>query len=224
MTHSLVADLQTEFDSLRDPNKVAGMEAYMRHQFPFLGIAATPRKQAVNECYKKYKGYIEQHLPDVVSACYSRNEREWHYAGVDLLCKAHRSWSTSTEQLFEITLTTHPWWDTVDTVAVHAVGKYLTKFPERRDAVIENFVLSGDLWKQRTALIFQLGYRHHTDWDLLGELCLQFSGSKEFFIQKAMGWALRQYARTNPQAVKSFVSANQLPALTVREATKHLKV
>ncbi|MDY0078468.1 MAG: DNA alkylation repair protein, partial [Bacteroidales bacterium] len=100
-------------------------------------------------------------------------------------------------------------------------GSHFQRFPEIRDETLSKWMLSGNFWLQRSCLIFQLKYKEQTDEALLFELCRQLGGEKEFFIRKAIGWALRQYARTAPQAVKQFVDSTDLQPLSKREALKH---
>jgi 3-methyladenine DNA glycosylase AlkD len=114
--------------------------------------------------------------------------------------------------------TTKSWWDTVDVLASRVVG------PVAERPIIESWLTSGDLWLERTAILHQLGYGERTDADFLFRSCLTHAASTEFFLRKAIGWALRQYARVDPAAVRGFVAAHadELSGLSRREALKHL--
>lgn len=114
------------------------------------------------------------------------------------------------------------WWDSVDSIVKYIFGEYLLKFPLETKNVIERFSKSENMWMNRSAILFQLGYKHKTDVALLFYACLKQAHSKEFFIRKAIGWTLREYAKTNPEVVKEFVDRNDLKSLCTKEALKNI--
>jgi len=115
------------------------------------------------------------------------------------------------------------WWDTVDLIATNLVGKLFQKFPELILYYITKWATSENLWLQRTTLLFQIKYKDKTDAALLFKLIESFAGHPDFFIRKAIGWALREYSRTDPQLVAEFVKNHQLSSLSTKEAVKLLK-
>jgi 3-methyladenine DNA glycosylase AlkD len=120
-------------------------------------------------------------------------------------------------------ITAKSWWDSVDWLA-KLVGIHFKRYPALILPVTERWMASGNFWLQRVCLIFQLTYRQKTDFDLMKKYILQVAPSKEFFLQKGAGWALRQYSKTNPQGVADFIETNpQLAPLTKREGLKWLK-
>lgn len=125
---------------------------------------------------------------------------------------------------FEWMIQQNSWWDSVDTIASRLAGEYFKKFPQQKEAIVLGWSNHENMWLNRTAILFQLSYKSETDEDLLFQVIKQHLHSGEFFIQKAIGWALRQYAYTQPESVKQFVAANELKPLSKREALKHLKV
>jgi 3-methyladenine DNA glycosylase AlkD len=114
------------------------------------------------------------------------------------------------------------WWDTVDFIAKYLVGGYLEQFPEETLKVIEHFSNAENMWLNRSAIIFQLSYKENTNFDLLKSECEKHKHSKEFFIQKAIGWALRDYSRFNPNGVKQYVQSTNLKPLSQKEALRLL--
>ena len=126
-------------------------------------------------------------------------------------------------RLIEFLISNHSHWDTVDFIAKHILGNYLIQFPKETERIIEKMSDSENFWFNRSAILYQLGYKNKTNSNILFYECQKHSGSKEFFIQKAIGWALREYAKSNPDAVKDFVKSNQLAPLSTREALKHFK-
>ena len=122
----------------------------------------------------------------------------------------------------EFLLTNHSWWDSVDTLASNYLSRYLRVFPNQKEVIINSWRKSENMWLRRSCLIFQLRYKSETNFNLLKGLILEFRHEKEFFIQKAIGWSLREYAKTNPKAVKEFVEESQIQGLAKREALKHI--
>jgi 3-methyladenine DNA glycosylase AlkD len=123
----------------------------------------------------------------------------------------------------EYLLVTKSWWDTVDTISGGVLGVHFKRFPEVRETYLAKWRLSENSWLRRAAILFQLKYKEETDFDLLCEIIRENLDSKEFFINKAIGWSLRQYARIDPKAVKKFVKSTALHPLSRREAMKHLE-
>ncbi len=131
-------------------------------------------------------------------------------------------WQASIIHLFEFCIINKSWWDTVDFLASECTGRYFLLFPEQIIPKTGKWNLSNNIWLQRSSLLFQKAYKKATDTQLLSAYTLHLSASKEFFVQKAIGWILREYARTNPTWVIEFVNTHTLPALSKREAMKHL--
>jgi 3-methyladenine DNA glycosylase AlkD len=205
-----------------DPGIAEGQARYMRDQFRFLGLK-TPARNAVLRAWIQREGLPPWSGPleSAVRACFRSSFRELHYAGLHLLEKSLRLGGPEAIELLEELALTHSWWDTVDWIAKLA-GIHFRRYPAQIRPVTGRWMDSGEIWLQRLALIFQLSYREKTDRELLFGYILRIADSREFFLQKGAGWALRQYARTNPDAVLQFVQEYPLPALTRREALKHI--
>ena len=118
-------------------------------------------------------------------------------------------------QLIEKFIITNSWWDSVDTISKYILGGYLLEFPLETENITERFSNSENMWLNRSAILFQLGYK-------LKSACEKHKNSNEFFIQKAIGWALREYAKTNPEAVKKYVNNTNLKPLSTKEALKNI--
>jgi 3-methyladenine DNA glycosylase AlkD len=125
--------------------------------------------------------------------------------------------------LLEKLITTESWWDTVDGLAANQVGGVLARFPEIREPYIDRWRQEEDFWLRRTTLLFQLRYKGQTDADLLFALIKENLADQEFFIQKAIGWSLREYSKSNAEAVQQFVAETELSGLAQREALKWMK-
>ncbi|WP_099222008.1 DNA alkylation repair protein [Listeria costaricensis] len=203
------------------PEQRPAMEAYMKNRFPFLGIRAGERKALMKELLNEL-GEPED-LFAFAKRLYQEPEREFHQLAVDLLIRKKKQADVQALSAYEWLLQTNSWWDTVDPIASHLVGSYLERFPEKRDPAVQKWLASGNIWLIRTALLFQLKYKEKTDEQLLFRVINEERQSKEFFIQKAIGWSLREYAKTAPDAVYHFVDQIELAPLSRREALKHFK-
>ena len=205
------------------PEQAVSMKQYMRDQFEFLGIKR-PQAQALFKQLKADQGLpgVDQ-LDAVVRTLWDWPEREYQYLALTLLDKSQKLLTPDFLPLLEFLITTKSWWDTVDAIASHNVGKLLRKYPETRDRTLTPWRQSDDIWLRRTAILFQLGYKAETDVELLFAIATENRESSEFFIQKAIGWALREYSKTDPDAVTTFVSTVKLTSLSEREALKWLK-
>lgn len=210
-----------------DPVKKDWMEAYMRHQFSFFGVYALERKSIFDQWYKDVfsphsKGIIEE----VLVQLYAKKEREFHYIAADLFYKELKAFDKiKTEQLTTFLITTNSWWDTVDFLATSAVGKWLKEDPQLRCKITNKWMESRNIWLVRTAIIFQLKYKEETDEKLLEHVILGAVNYKDFFVQKAIGWALREYSKINPAYVRYFVKSfgKFMSPLAVRESLRYLK-
>ncbi|MBK8853792.1 MAG: DNA alkylation repair protein [Saprospiraceae bacterium] len=210
------------FYSHSDPLRAASMKAYMKNLFPFIGINAPLRTQLISIIYKHFN-VKSLNLP-WVTFLWKENEREFQYAALDHLKKFCKYLKVEDLPFIEKLITTKSWWDTVDALACHQVGFILKNNPNLIDQNVSKWLSSDNIWLNRTAILFQLKYKKETNFPLLCECILTHISSKEFFIQKASGWALREYAKTDPVAVKQFVEANpELAGLTKREALKHIR-
>lgn len=221
-TDAYLAPLQALFREKGSPERAQGQMRYMRNQFDFFGLP-NPEMKAISKAFIQGHGIpAGKGLGDLVRTCFDCAEREMQYFAIFLLERVAKQQPEDFILLLEELITTKSWWDTVDWLA-KLVGIYFKKFPDQVLPVTSRWMASGNYWLQRVCLIFQLSYREKTDFGLMKKYILALADSREFFLQKGAGWALRQYARTDPQAVKSFIEQHpELPALTRREASKRL--
>ncbi|WNS75348.1 DNA alkylation repair protein [Bacillus sp. DTU_2020_1000418_1_SI_GHA_SEK_038] len=210
------------FEQNRDLEKAGPMEAYMKNHFSFLGIKSPDRKGLVRQFFQE-SGLLKQEFqPEFVLALWEKEEREYQYAAMDYIERSLKKLDKQHLSLMEQLITTKSWWDTVDLLASKAVGTIAEKYPEVIAETIEGWAFGDHLWLRRTAILFQLKYKGQTDKDLLYRCIEQNKDSKEFFIQKAIGWALREYSKTNPESVKGFIESTSLASLSVREGSKYI--
>ncbi len=222
-TFQYIDNIRLSLLNKADPEKAEGMAGYMQDQFPFYGLQAAERRKALRKYMRQENKPKYDKLETVVKKLWQLPEREFQYFAQELLLKYQKEYSKDMIELFEYMLSNKSWWDTVDHIAKKLVGEYFKLFPEERDKKISEWVVSGNLWLQRTALLFQLGYKEETDAQLLFDLIEKLRDIDEFFIQKAIGWALREYSKLEPLAVVKFANTHQLSSLAEREALKVVK-
>ena len=207
-----------------DAQQAVPMKAYMLGQFEFLGIRAGPRRDAIKGLVQ-FTGSADELLA-LAEALWRLPEREFRYVAVDLLAQHHTRLDVSALPRILQLVQTDSWWDTVDGLA-GVVGDISLR-AKATQADLQNrmdeCLLHPDLWVRRVAMLHQLGWREQTDEHRLFRYALTLAPEKDFFIRKAIGWALRDHARTRPDAVRAFLArhADQLSGLTRREAGKHL--
>lgn len=214
--------LQGHLSSHADPEKAGPMAAYMRDQFPYLGIQTPERSALLKEFYNTHGLPPVAELEAITRELWALPEREFQYAGIGLVGRCEGQLRAEFIETIEYLIVTKSWWDTVDSLAGGVTGTHFKRFPEVRRETISRWRVSGNFWLRRSTLLFQLGYKQDTDFPLLCDLIRENLGSKEFFINKAIGWALREYSKTDAQAVRDFVQTTPLQPLSAREALKWL--
>jgi 3-methyladenine DNA glycosylase AlkD len=221
--HPYVKSLRELFTGQADPVKAAPMKRYMRDQFEYLGIK-------VPEMGKLLKQHIHDHglppLPDldpILRELWTLPQREFQYAANGLLEKLEEQIPPEFIETLEYLLVTKSWWDTVDTIAAGTLGVHFRRYPKVKKKYLAKWRKSDNFWLRRATILFQLGYKQDTDFALLCEIIRENLDSKEFFINKAIGWALRQYTRVDPQGVRDFVAETPLNPISAREALKWLE-
>lgn len=220
----LIHDLTNAFEKAAVASDRMPMIKYMKGHFDFYGVRSPKRKELFREILKSNGIPPQQLAIKIILDLMNHPKREMNYAAIDLALRAQKIYSRPEDlQWIREIILTRSWWDTVDGIAPNILGKFLQNYPELRDPCLKDFIQSDNIWLQRSTLLFQLRYKQDTDQDILFTLCKSLSYSKEFFIQKAIGWALRQYAYTNKEAVYDFVEGHSLSNLSKREALKHRK-
>ncbi|WP_119394751.1 DNA alkylation repair protein [Salinibius halmophilus] len=189
------------------------MRKYLRDQYDFFGIK-TPQRKALVKQYCKQFG-----APCDYWQLWQQDKREMQYAVIDLLDRQKQLPETMFAEVERLVLH-KSWWDTIDPLAVRTVGKLAQQHDARE--WIAKWRTSEDFWLRRVCLLFQLKYKQHTDVALLHSLIAENQSSDEFFIQKAIGWAIRELSKTNPTAAKEILHSCELSPLSVREGKKYL--
>ncbi|OQX98466.1 MAG: hypothetical protein B6I24_05285 [Bacteroidetes bacterium 4572_128] len=198
------------------------MKKYLKNKFEFFGIKAPLRKKLSSDFLKKKNLPKKENLEKIVKELWNFPEREFQYFVIELLKKFQNNFEKKDIFILEYLILNKSWWDTVDAIASNLVGGYFKIHNENLE-IIEKWTNSKIFWLNRVSLLFQLKYKEKTNSDLLFSIALKHSNSDEFFIQKAIGWALRELSKTKPYLVKNFVKKNKLKPLSEREALKIIK-
>ncbi|WP_091188643.1 DNA alkylation repair protein [Paenibacillus catalpae] len=198
------------------------MEAYMRNQFPFLGLKTPERMQLTREFWKEHGMPKGEELLQTADELWQLPEREYQYTAMVMLDKHRKLADEAHIDRLEHYIVTKSWWDTVDILAGQLVGSHLLKFADLIADYPDRWIQSDNMWLRRTALLYQLKYKERTDQERLFHYIDLQKEEEEFFIRKAIGWALREYAKTSPDVVRRFVKETSLSALSVKEALKHI--
>ena len=224
--HEHLKKLHTLFDAVADTQKKKWMEAYMRNQFLFFGVPAPVRKKIQKHWFDQiFDSESKIFVSELIRGLFQLDQREFQYVATDLLevlipdmCDAEML------DILQKSITTKSWWDTVDVLAISVAGKWLSDKKDLQLKVISHWNTSDSLWLRRTAILHQIKYKSKTDFDLLSKCILNSLHINSFFVQKAIGWALREYSKTEPALVTNFVISNEkrLSPLARREALKWL--
>ena len=218
--HTFLQNLRKAFELRSNPENAAQQKAYMRNQYDFFGLKAPEQAELRCEFLKAHGLPPIDELRTIIRELWQQPEREFQYLGMMMLEKYIKKVEADFISLLEFMITTKSWWDTVDMIAARLVGIHFKRYPKQIPVYTEKWMKSGNFWLQRTALLFQLKYKKDTDTDLLFDLIERLNHEDEFFIRKAIGWALREYSKTDPEAVISFVESHELKPLSRKEALK----
>jgi 3-methyladenine DNA glycosylase AlkD len=220
---NFISSLEKAFQEKSNTENAFAMAKYMRNHFLFFGIKTDDRRQIFKEICKENQKEIIENTREIALQLFAKKERELHYCAIEIVIKYGKgNYKKEDIKLIEKFLITNSWWDSVDTISKFILGEYLLEFPLETEKVVERFSNSTNMWLNRSVILFQLGYKHKTNFDLLISECEKHKISSEFFIQKAIGWALREYAKTNPDAVRNFVNQTNLKPLSKKEALKNI--
>ena len=220
---SYVKDIDNTFKENQNAENAKEMKRYMKDKFDFYGIKAPDRRKLVKEYLKKENRPAYENLDIVTKKLWQLPHRENQYFTVELLQKYNKEFEEEIIKLFEYMITNKSWWDTVDAISKKIVGEYFKIYRKNIDKYMEKWINSDNIWLKRTTLLFQLGYKEKTDEKLMFELIGRLKNEDEFFVQKAIGWALREYSKINPEKVKQFVENTELSNLAKKEGLKRIK-
>ena len=203
------------------------MQAYMKSSMPYLGVQAPQLRRAIREVFAAHQlASFEEWRDAVLELWRTARYREERYAAIELAGYSRYRQFRSMDALpmYEEMITSGAWWDFVDAIATHQLGELLRKHPAEMSAILRQWAAGEDIWKRRSAILAQISFKGDTDLKLLYDCIEPSLGASEFFLRKGIGWALRQYAWTDPAEVIRFVRRHEarLSPLSKREALKNV--
>ncbi|HEY8362578.1 MAG TPA: DNA alkylation repair protein [Tissierellaceae bacterium] len=213
-------DIIQIFYNNRNEENAVPMAKYMKNQFPFLGLKK-PDRTALSKGFLNEKKKDKEIDWDFIFRCYELPEREFQYLAIDYMSKVANLFQPDDMKKIEKLITKKSWWDTVDAISP-IVGHIAMKYPEIKETILTKWMESDNIWLKRVSILFQLKYKDKTDTEFLKKAILKNANTNEFFINKAIGWALREYSKTNKEWVRSFIENNKLSKLSVREGSKYI--
>jgi len=218
--NAFVKTLEIEFKKNANPNIALEQKAYMRNQFEYYGIKATERREIQKPFLIKEFLPKKVNLVALVEVFWEKPQRDYQYFSQELAFKYLNQIEKKDIDLYEYMVTHKSWWDSVDFIAAKLMGEYFKKYPEQRIIYVRKWINSNNIWLQRCALLFQLKYKENLDTVLLGSVINSLLVSKEFFINKAIGWILREFSKTNPIWVIEFADKTALSNFSKKEALR----
>jgi 3-methyladenine DNA glycosylase AlkD len=208
---------------LADAQKAVGMAAYMRGQFVYLGVSTPDHRAAIGPLIREFKPESAVELCAAVDALWKKREREYQYVALGLLGRYNAVLSAADMPWLLGLVQQKSWWDTVDSLA-KTVGAVVRQSGAKGKQQMDRAARHKDFWVRRIAMLHQLGWRGETDTARLFDYARLLAPEKEFFIRKAIGWGLRDYAWHDWRAIEAFLQAEgkQFSGLTRREAAKNI--
>ncbi|MEN8238988.1 MAG: DNA alkylation repair protein, partial [Actinomycetota bacterium] len=206
---SLVAAVQPRLQEVADPAKAGSMAAYMKTEMPFYGVQKAGRTAILRQIRSDFAPDDLQEYEAAVLALWDLPHREEKYLAIGYARSFETFISSDSLELYEQLIIEGAWWDFVDEIASHLVGRALFKDRGPTEVEVRSWITSDKMWLRRTSIISQLRHKADTDTGLLDDACTANLADPEFFIRKAIGWALREYAKTNPDWVRSYVAAHR---------------
>lgn len=217
MDNNYIIDL---FYKNRNEDLAVPMAKYMKNKFPFLGIKTPERKELtrafINE--RKKDTVIDW---DFIYKCFDLLEREFQYLAISYMNRVKKLFTLEDMGKIEGLITSKSWWDSVDSIAP-IVGDICLSHPSVKDEVVDKWIFSDNIWLKRVSILFQLKYKDKTDREFLTKAIVNNADTPEFFINKAIGWALREYSKTDKAWVRDFISRVELSKLSIKEGSKYI--
>jgi len=211
-----IKTLEEEFSRNSNSKIALQQKAYMKNKFDFFGIKSPERKELSRPFLLKDTLPQKKQLEEIVKILWQKPQREFQYFSHALVFKYKKFFQKEDLALFEYMILHKSWWDSIDFIAPNLLAYYFKLFPEERDKTVKKWLASNNIWFQRSCILFQLKYKQEVDTAFLEYII----GSKEFFINKAIGWVLREYGKTNPEWVINFCEQTELSNLSRKEALR----
>jgi 3-methyladenine DNA glycosylase AlkD len=222
MVSQLIGELEKSFEKNRDPENAAQMKKYLRNKFELYGIMAKKKHELFNSISSKFPINKVSELKKISIKSNRRKEREFHHFAIFIWEKHPDLWTEKDGGFFGLMLNQNSWWDNIDYLISKVISPYFIRFPNEKKKLVEEWNNSKSIWQIRASILHQLKWKTNTEKPILKKMILKQRTHPEFFVQKAIGWALREYSKTDSEFVMSLISGNKLAPLSNREGLKWL--
>ncbi|MBU6451107.1 MAG: DNA alkylation repair protein [Cyanobacteria bacterium REEB67] len=221
---ALIAHVEERLLALANADKAVEMAAYMKTDMPFYGVQKPDRIPILRELKANFKPATQEEYTGAIKALWKRKHREEKYIAINYAALFPQFMTPSAVPLCEQIIREGQWWDFVDSITIDTIATVLRKYPTETRPLIDAFSEDDDFWIRRAALLAQLNHKKETSHKHLFTYIEKMSAEKEFFIRKAIGWALREYSKSEPERVLKYLQKNKdkLSPLSIREGRKHL--
>ena len=217
--HLFLHSLEKEFNKYSNDAIAESQKKYMRNQFEFHGLTANKRREIQNLLLKSFQ---IKNLKKIVPLLWNKKQRDYQYFAQELVFMNQKNFHIKDIELFEYMIENKSWWDTIDFLSPKILGTYFQLFPNEIEKNIKKWIQSNNIWLQRSCIIFQLKYKENLNTQLLETIITSLLNTNEFFINKSIGWILREYSKTNKKWVIDFIKKNKLNRLSSKEALRYL--
>ncbi len=215
-----IQNIKALYELNRNRDVAVKMEAYMKNKFSFLGIPSPLRTELNQELQYQFGEINIVDVEQLAIALWALPEREYQYLAMFLIAKVKEKLTPSHLEFILDLIQDKSWWDTIDMLAPQFIGQILNDYPDLREEYIPVWTESKNIWINRTAILFQLKYKEDTDFYLLRSIVEQLKPKNDFFVKKAIGWALREYSKTNSEQVEKYIKVAELQPLSEKEGMK----
>lgn len=224
MVPETIRHLEELFEPYRNAKRAETAQAYMKGNFSFIGMRSELRRTAQKGWVDSLKNIEDRSVRwEIIRALWDKEERDYHYVAIDYLNSWPKKYFSEEDAAdLEWMLGENSWWDSVDAIASNYLGKWARAYPRKARETFEKWRYNDSFWLQRSCLIYQLKYKDEVDSAYLEDLIRQMNSNKEFFIQKAIGWSLRQLSKFKQEEVIRILANNPIKGLALREASKYL--
>ncbi|MBA4196501.1 MAG: DNA alkylation repair protein [Chitinophaga sp.] len=220
--HPYLISITKDFEKAANALKAEDFHKYMMGNFNFFGIKTPLRRQICKTHFRNHSLKKYEELQQLVEEAWALDLREYQYYAIELIIANKKLWTDKTIELIDFCLSTKSWWDTVDQIDASILPDYFKIFPQHIQPYTEKWNSSDNIWLQRSSIVFQKNFKHETNTALLKKYIIKHLASEEFHVQKAIGWALRAYSKTNAEWVEDFINEHDLKPVSLREARKIL--
>ena len=223
---TLTSFVAAELAARANPEKAGPMAAYLKTDMPFYGVQKQGRTEVLRELRRRFPVTSNADYRNTVAELWAQPHREEKYLAISIAKRNTRFVTAANLDLYRTLIVEGAWWDLVDDIAINCIGIAYRNEREIMAPVIEEWVDDAFMWLRRTSLLSPIKHKTETDHATLFDHCLRRADETEFFIRKAIGWTLREYAKTEPDRVRRFLleHRDRWSGLSFREAAKHLDI